>query len=80
MKRTMDEYKEWLGQDTVDQETQDSFNRALEVLENVQFLEDKLVRHFRILNTHYICRKLIWPLILTKYTRIKQIHYISLKS
>ncbi|XP_059162213.1 squamous cell carcinoma antigen recognized by T-cells 3-like [Physella acuta] len=43
MKRTMDEYKEWLGQDTVDQDTQDSFNRALEVLENVQFLEDKLL-------------------------------------
>ncbi|XP_005099708.1 squamous cell carcinoma antigen recognized by T-cells 3 [Aplysia californica] len=43
MQSTMDEYKEWLGEDSVDSETQASFDKAHHVLKDIQQFEDQLI-------------------------------------
>ncbi|KAH9515146.1 Squamous cell carcinoma antigen recognized by T-cells 3, partial [Bulinus truncatus] len=43
MQNTLDEYKEWLGQDQIDPDTQKAFDKSHEVLVQLQVFEDKLL-------------------------------------
>ncbi|CAL1544489.1 unnamed protein product [Lymnaea stagnalis] len=43
MQDTLKEYKDWLGQDDIDPDTQAAFSKALQTVNSVQSLEDKLL-------------------------------------
>ncbi|KAI8782889.1 squamous cell carcinoma antigen recognized by T-cells 3-like isoform X3 [Biomphalaria glabrata] len=43
MQNTLDEYKEWLGEDIIDINTQKAFDKAFEKLQHLQAFEDKLI-------------------------------------
>ena len=63
MQNTLDEYKDWLGEDNVDSDTQTKFDNGLKILKDIEEFENDIVSIYFI-NVLFLSLSLIPHILL----------------